>query len=424
MKVTGATLCLWFTALIGTGTSNAQFSENLRPVSGGERLSINQAVALASQNNRELNTLREGLGIGRAQLIRAQTIPNNPEVGASYAYVNPIEQRGIASEFSLSVSQEVEIGGQRGYRTEIARSKIEEDEARFGRARQTVVGAVSETFYRVLLQQEKLELAKEVSDLTDDLVRRTLEKFEAGYAPEFEINFARLELQKALREETKVRYQLQLVKYSLNYLMGRPFETEFVAEGDFVFRTLEVDLEGLKTYAANNRGDLKALQFEQRTAAGQVSLARSFRIPNPRISLNYRKDFDNYAFSPTISLPIRLFNRNKGEINTALATQRTVEAEYDFLGLLIETEVASAYNDVLLASKEVQFIEEGMLQLAEDNLNLVRQAYLQGEEVEIIEVITAQRSFVETQTAYLEALYSFKAAVVILETVVGREIRQ
>ena len=44
--------------------------------------------------------------------------------------------------------------------------------------------------------------------------------------------------------------------------------------------------------------------------------------------------------------------------------------------------------------------------------------------MEIIEVITAQRSFVETQTAYLEALYSFKAAIVILETVVGREIRQ
>ena len=108
---------------------------------------------------------------------------------------------------------------------------------------------------------------------------------------------------------------------------------------------------------------------------------------------------------------------------TALATQNTAQADYAFLEFFIEKEVAAAYADALLASEEVQLLEEGMLELVQDNMNLVQQAYLQGEEVEIIEVITAQRTFVETQTAYLEALYSFNAAVVNLETVLGGEAR-
>ena len=73
---------------------------------------------------------------------------------------------------------------------------------------------------------------------------------------------------------------------------------------------------------------------------------------------------------------------------------------------------------MLLASKEVQLLEEGMLETAEQNMDLVQEAYQRGE-AEIIEVITAQRNLVDIQTAYLEALYSFNLAVVNLDKVLG-----
>ncbi len=415
-----APFMLLFLALSGileVYTVRAQ--ETQRPVGMASQLSIQQAVALATENNLELRTLRESLGIAQGQLVRAQTFLYNPEVLASYSYVSPLEETGRTSEFSLFVFQQFEIGGQRGHRKDVANSDIGRVEARFEAVQWTVVGAVREAFYQVLLQQRKQGLADQIIALTEDLVSRTEEKFAAGYAPEFDVNFARLEQQKALREKARVINGLKLSKYSLNNLLGRPWETEFTSTGELSYQPLSLNIDSLKAFALNNRRDLEAIQFAQEAAASQARLERSLRIPNLRVSLGYSRSFDNDAFGPIVTLPIKIFNRNKGEIQTALAIQRTAEAEYDFLVASIETEVAQAYSDTRLASTEVQLIGEGMLELVEDNLNLVQQAYLRGEEVEIIQVIAAQRSFVETQTAYLDALYSYDAAVVNLETVLG-----
>ena len=62
-----------------------------------------------------------------------------------------------------------------------------------------------------------------------------------------------------------------------------------------------------------------------------------------------------------------------------------------------------------------------MLGLAKLNMELLQQAYSRGE-IEIIEVIAAQRAFVETETSYLEALFNINVAVVNLEKVVGGKL--
>jgi cobalt-zinc-cadmium efflux system outer membrane protein len=281
-----------------------------------------------------------------------------------------------------------------------------------------LVGDVREAFYQVLLQQERLDLANRVISLAEDLVGLTEGRFSAGYSPEFEVNFAKLELQKALRERARVMNQLEVSKYRLNNLIGRPWEAEFTTVGELSYQPLEAEVENLKADAVKNRRDLKSFKFEQQAAESEINLARSLRIPNLKFSVLYDREFDTNTVGALVSLPIKLFNRNQGGVATSLATLRTAEAKYSFLKFLIEKEVASAYSEVLLASKEVQLLEESMLGTAEQNMDLVQKAYQRGE-VEIIEVITAQRNFVDIKTAYLEALYGFNVAVVNLEKVLG-----
>jgi cobalt-zinc-cadmium efflux system outer membrane protein len=385
------------------------------------QLSMKQAVALAIENNLELKSLRESLGIARGQLTGARIFPTNPELEFTYFNADPSERVGRISEYSLSLSQEFEIGGQRGHRKRAAQSTIEKVEAEIGRAQWMLVGDVRDVFYQVLLQQEKLNLADRVISLSEDLVSLTGGRFAAGYAPEFEVNFAKLELQRALREKARVINQLKVAKYRLNNLAGRPWETAFTSAGELSYQSPEIEIEKLKAYAVKNRRDLKSLQFEQQGAQSEIDLARSLKIPNLRFSLLYNKEFDKNNFGAVFSLPIKLFNRNQGDIAMSLASERTAAARYSFLKFLIEKEVGSAYSEVLLASKEVQLLEEGMLETAEQNMDLVQEAYQRGE-VEIIEVITAQRNFVDIQTAYLEALYNFNLAIVNLEKVLGGDL--
>ena len=409
------TLVILFSTGIGTAIC-AQENQETAGIAG--ELMIQQAVDLAIEKNLELKSFQESLGISRGQLTGAGVFPINPEFEFTYFNANPSDRSGRLSEYSLSLSQEFEIGGQRGDRTQVAQSTIDKVKAEIERIKWVLVGDVLGGFYQVLMQQERLDLSSRVILLTEDLVSLTESKFAAGYAPEFEVNFAKLELQTALREKARVLNQLQVAKYSLNNLMARPWETEFIAIGDLSYHPITFDMERLKIYAIQNRSDLKALEFAQLTASGEINLANSMNTPNLRLSLIYDKEFDKDRFGAMVSLPIRLFNRNQGDIASSIAAQKTAEVGYSFLKFLIEKEVASSYSEVLLAAKEVQLLEEGMLVPVEQNLDLVQKAYQRGE-VEIIEVITAQRNFVDIQTAYLEALYNFNFAIANLQKALG-----
>jgi len=421
MKIKKSTLCNMLLTLLLLFYAPVQAQISLDTAGNADQLSIKQAVALAIENNLELKSFQESLGISRGLLTGAMLFPTNPEIELAYFNANPSERAGRASEYSLSLSQELEIGGQRGYRTQVAQSTIEKVEAEIGRAQWMLVRDVRETFYKFLLQQEKLELANRVISLTEDLVSLTGGEFAAGYAPEFGVNFAKLEQQRALREKDRVINQQMVAKYKLNNLIGRPWETDFTPDGELSYQPVTNNIARLKDYAVTNRRDLKSLQFEQQAAQSEIDLARSLKTPNLRFSLLYNKEVDKNNFGALFSLPIKLFNKNQGDIAMSLASRKTAEARYSFLKFLIENEVASTYSELILASKEVELLEKGMLETAEQNLDLVQNAYGRGE-VEIIEVITAQRNFVEIQTAYLEALYNFNLAVINLEMVLGGEL--
>ena len=243
----------------------------------------------------------------------------------------------------------------------------------------------------------------------------------SGYAPQYDVNFAKLERQKAVMQRASVKNQLEVARYELNNLMGRSWQLELNVVGELLQQALTTDLEKLKTYALNNRSDLKSMQFEQQAAASRTDLAKALKRPNLKLSLLYDKEFDKNSFGGMVSLPFNLFNRNQGDIASSIANQRSIEQRSAFLKALIEAEVATSFSKAKLAFIEVQILEENMLGLAKTNMNLLQQAYSRGE-IEIIEVIAAQRAFVETETSYLEALFNINVAVVNLEKVVGGEL--
>lgn len=420
-----ATYCVLFLtglSLFSGDISNAQAQETrINTDEFVEKLSIDQAVSLAMENNLELKSLREFLGVARGQFIGAKTFQNNPNLDLVFFNANPTEISGSRSEFSLGLSQEFEIGGQRGHRKQVAQFTIEKVKFEIARLQRVLKADTEETFYQILLQQKRLEFADRVISLTEDLVAITSGKFSSGYAPQYDVNFAKLELQKSVMEKASVESRLEVARYELNNLMGRSWQLELTAVGELFKQDLTSELEKLKSYAINNRSDLKALQFEQQAALSRTDLAIALRRPNLKLSLLYDREFDKNSLGAMISLPFNLFNRNQGDIASSIANQKTSEMRSAFLKTLIEKEVAASYSEAILASKEVQILEENMLGLAKKNMNLLQQAYSRGE-IEIIELIAAQRAFIDTETAYLEALFNINVAMVKLEKVVGGKI--
>ncbi len=390
---------------------------------GVKVLTADAAVAIALENNLGLKSAESTLGIAQGQLTTAGLFPYNPELSLQ---VFNSRSRGLttarSAEYSFALSQRFEIGGQRGYRKQVASANIGRVSAAIGFQKWILEMDVRRSFYQIVLLHQKFDLAEQVLGLTRDLAKLTAGKFREGYSPEFDVRFAEVEYQRALRQRTRLANQLEIAKYGLNTLLGRPPETPFTVADSLRFESVKINLERLTAAAFVQRRDLRGVEFERQAASSQISLARAQRLPDLQFSFLYDREQDKNRIGGFFSIPIKLFNRNQGRIALSQARQRVAENRSAYLRTVVRKEVAAAYTEVLLAKKEVELMQRGILKPVAENLNLVRRAYQIGE-VGILSVITAQRTFVETQNNYLDALFSYQAALIELARAVGMPLK-
>lgn len=391
---------------------------------GAPVLTADEAVSIALENNLGLKSAQRTLGIAQGQLATAGLLPYNPELSLQLFNARPRgDVTASGREYSLALSQRLEIAGQRGYRKQVASANIGRVSADISFQRWMLETDVRESFYQVVLLRQKLEVAERVLNLTRDLATLTEGKFKQGYSPEFDVRFAEVEYQRALRQRTRLANQVEIAKYRLNNLLGRPPEVPFTVADSLRFEPASFSLQRLTAAALQQRRDLRSVEFERQAAGSEISLARAQRLPDLQFSFLYDREQDKNRVGGFFSIPIKLFNRNQGRIASSQARQSAAEARSAYLRTVITKEVASAYTQLLLAGKEVELMQRGILRPVAENLDLVRRAYQIGE-VEILAVITAQRTFVETQNSYLDALFAYQAAQIDLARAVGMPLEE
>jgi cobalt-zinc-cadmium efflux system outer membrane protein len=410
--------------LTGIWLAPGATAQSTTATNGAQVLTADEAVSIALENNLGLKSAQRTIGIAQGQLTTAGLLPYNPELSLQLFNARP--RGGVTAsgrEYSLALSQRLEIGGQRGYRRQVASANIGRVSADISFQQWMLETDVRESFYQIVLLRQKLEVAERVLNLTRDLATLTEGKFKQGYSPEFDVRFAEVEYQRALRERTRLANQLEIAKYQLNNLLGRPPEIPFTAADSLQYEPASFSLERLTAAALQQRRDLRSVEFERQAASSEISLARAQRLPDLQFSLIYDREQDKNRVGGFFSIPIKLFNRNQGRITSSQARQSAAEARASYLRTVITKEVASAYTQLLLAGKEVELMQRGILRPVAENLDLVRRAYQIGE-VEILAVITAQRTFVETQNSYLDALFAYQAAQIDLARAVGIPLRE
>ena len=382
-----------------------------------KEITIEDAVRIALENNLELKALRERLDMAEGGLTSAGLFPN-PE------FETEILSTDAGNRIELRLSQEFQIGGQRGKRKNVGRMNLEKVRSKIADGGRLLTGEVREGFYEVVLLQEKVKLADQVVGLNGELAKIAGTQFRAGLIPEFEVNLARVKLQGALLEKMRVANELSISKMRLNNLLGRPAETALKIEGGLIYNPIELDLNLLKDFALEHRSDLRRLQFEERMMDQAVSLAKSERIPDIGLSAIYEQEPEgDRSFGAEVTIPLPLFNRNQGEIRTSLAEKRSVGFERENQERVVEREVTTAYMEYNLSKEVLDSYEKKILGLVEESLQLIRWAYRRGE-TGILEAVVAQEEFVEARGAYLDALFRHNVAIARLEEAIGGRLTE
>jgi outer membrane protein TolC len=118
------------------------------------------------------------------------------------------------------------------------------------------------------------------------------------------------------------------------------------------------------------------------------------------------------------ALPIRLFDRNQGEIARARAEAKRVEATREALLAQVPAEVDTALAAVKAEREKAVLLRDTYLPKIKQARETIDFAYRRGG-VNLLDYLDAQRTYREKSLEYLRSLVNYRTAVYALEAAVG-----
>ena len=128
----------------------------------------------------------------------------------------------------------------------------------------------------------------------------------------------------------------------------------------------------------------------------------------------YNTDTKQSEFSLGVAVPVRLFDRNQGNIQRARAELAASHRNVERLEWLIAQRYAKQLGEYQMTRNRVVAYKERILSEARESLDLALDAYRRGE-CGSLELLDAQRTFSSVQIEYLDNLNALMESQVLLQ---------
>ncbi len=354
-------------------------------------LDANPAVAAAGARVQAL----------RGKWVQAGLAPN-PTIG----YVGEeIGDDGKAGQQGGFVGQQFITGGKLGLNRAVVGQEIAKAEQDWTAIQQRVLTDVRTGYYDVLIAQRKVSLARELVEVSEHAVKASKALLEAKEISEVGLLQTEVEAQNAQILARRARNENEAAWRRLSSVLGRPDLAPQRLDGD-----LRVAENGL-----NWDEQLQRLVTQSPEVAAAVAelerarwaLDRAYAQVKPDVNVQVGLQYDN-ATGDTITgvqvgLPIPLWNKNQGGIQQAQSEIAAAERDMQRVELSLRRRLASAFQSYQDASFQVTKYADDILPKAQRTFDLVSRGYKTGE-VGYLDMLTAQRTYFQTNLAYVESL--------------------
>ncbi len=375
-------------------------------------------------------TLRAGqLGVEefRATETTAHLRPN-PNLAVSMDQINPFSGGPPHSTFGglltvASASYLYERQHKRDLRYESAQKATGIASAGQADLERNLIFALRMSFLQALQEKAILELAKENLAYYDHVLEVNRERYKAGAIAQVDLD--RLELQRVLYESDLqvAEESLETAKILLLMLLNdrTPVE-QFDVAGPFDFSRQIPSLGEVRQAALDARPDLKAAlqSIEKAKTDHRLAVANGSADPTIGFDVGRNPPIDQY-FGFTVSIPLRIFDRNQGEkLRTQLDIDRNAKLE-EATRAQVFSDVDSAYATVTSTVTLLQPYKDRYLGQALRVRDTIAFSYEHGA-ASLLDFLNAQADYRSLQVNYLNLVASYLNATNQLNLAAGREV--
>ncbi len=414
-------------------------------------MTMDDAVALALQRNRDAIAARLDIDAATLDVVAARLYPN-PQL--TYNIGNLVlgeandQNMGVTSGFfgqrvqSVGVSEIIDVWAKRSAHIRAADRGVEHRRLVVEDALREVAYGVRSAFDDVLREQSERQLAREVADRYAQTVKLSQARFRAGDISEADLRKIELEGLRYQHNVVDAEMELDVARGRLAALLALGSVRELPAEGlAEPERRPVADPGQLISRALAQRPDLRAAGAARTMADATIASAKRDALPDIALGAAYsHSDFTISGDNPntmglSLSLPLPLFDRNQANVGRAQLDRRRADNDAERLRIAVMREVSEAVRRqqravTLLASFETAAganvlgmptgtsDRTGMLERAETALRVAEKSYRAGA-VSLLELLEAQRTYLDTRAQYLRAIYDFRQSAVDVTHAVG-----
>lgn len=406
-----------------SATSSVTATLPLAPLSIEEPagdLTLRQALGLALLRSPDLAIAGWETRAWEARQLQAGALPNPTldveveNVAGSTAY------RGTdAAEYTVRLAQVIELGGKRSGRINQARLSGTAAQWDYESRRLLVLGTVADAFVAVIGAQQRVTLAEQALLTAQQAMQIAEDRVDTGKSAPVEtaraslaLTDARLTLARSQRHLINARTQL-----AATWGSSQPRFTQAVAIVDDLTAPPAFDLLAARLA---RHPDLLRFQAEADSQAAQVDLERAAAIPDITVGAGYRQFSadDDHAFVASASIPLPVFDRNRGAIAEAQHRLSKTKAQQRATEVTLTNELTAAYQRFTSAYEECEQLKRESVPVAEKIYLDVEAGYRAGK-FSYLDLLEAQRTVAAIRLQFVDATVDYHQAGAVLERLSG-----
>lgn len=392
-------------------------AQGAEPLSG--TYSLDDIVALAVEHSPAMAGAEGFVKQSHGQQIAAGAYPNPSVSGTTgRGSIRDPSTNTRITERTVTIEQPLEWTGKRQARQDAANAGAAGASAALVEARLGLIADVRVAFYQLLFAQRDAEMTAQNVAMVEEVLRTVKARVAAGEATSFDTMKANVEMQKAQKDVARAQNTLVVARMRLNTLTAGSLGKQFAIQGDFQPARQGLDPDRLAVKALEQHPTLQRLGKLAEQAGHTVQYERASRIPNINVQGSYHREAGDESMTAGLSVPLPLWYRRQGEIETALGTQYRADADRRRAQQELEQAITQHAQEVRTAQDQLQVFETGLLKQAEQTLTIARTSFRQGA-ASLLDVLDAQRVYRQTLLEYAQVRADLSIALVRLERAVG-----
>lgn len=374
------------------------------PEPGGLTLANLEQMALACHPS--LAKARAGVRAARGSWLQSGLYPN-PTLGY---LAEEMGRDGSAGMQGGYVAQEFVTADKLHLNRAVASQEVARAEREVSVEQQRVLTDVRLGFYRALVAQRRVALAEQLLGVAEAGLDAAEALNRAQQTSQVDVLETRIQVHSTRLVLANAKNEAQAAWKALAAMSGRPCLAPSPLSGDMVPGPALDWNDTLSTLLCRSP-ELAVANAELQRARWSVERAYAERYPNWQTGANVVQDTATGETLAGVQLGVALplFNRNQGNLLRAEAEVSQAQRNIERIRLDLQNRLADAFREYSNARDEVNQYRGSILPDAKSALDLVAAAYRQGE-VGYLNLLAAQRTYIESNLAYLNASLQLKSA--------------